>query len=170
MAMDVIDYKIYGEEIQFVEVELDPGEATMGEAGNVFYKAADIEMETIFGDGSAQQTGFIGKLMGAGKRLLTGESLFTIFYTSKASEGKRKVAFAVPYPGKIIPIDLSKVGGTFICQKDAFCVRLRASRLALPSSGNSALALSAARVSSCKSSKVKAWLSSTRAAPCTGAT
>ena len=119
MAMDVIDYKIYGAEMQFVEVELDPGEAAMGEAGSMFYMEADIEMETIFGDGSAQQTGFMGKLMGAGKRLLTGESLFTTVYTSNASEGKRKVAFAAPYPGKIIPIDLAQIGGTFICQKDA---------------------------------------------------
>ena len=120
MAMDVIDYKVYGAEMQFVEVELDPGEAAMGEAGSMFYMEADIDMETIFGDGSASQTGFLGKIMGAGKRLLTGESLFTTVYTSKASDGKRKVAFAAPYPGKIIPIDLSKVGGTFICQKDAF--------------------------------------------------
>jgi uncharacterized protein (AIM24 family) len=120
MAMDVIDYKVYGAEMQFVEVELDPGEAAMGEAGSMFYMEADIIMETIFGDGSAKQTGFLGKLMGAGKRLLTGESLFTTVYTSTALEGKRKVAFAAPYPGKIIPIDLDKVGGTFICQKDAF--------------------------------------------------
>ena len=120
MAMDVIDYKVYGAEMQFVEVELDPGEAAMGEAGSMFYMEADIEMETIFGDGSAKQTGFLGKLMGAGKRLLTGESLFTTVYTSNAPEGKRKLAFAAPYPGKIIPIDLAKVGGTFICQKDAF--------------------------------------------------
>ncbi len=120
MAMDVIDYKVYGAEMQFVEVELDPGEAAMGEAGSMFYMEADIEMETIFGDGSGQQTGFLSKLMGAGKRLLTGESLFTTVYTSNAPEGKRKLAFAAPYPGKIIPIDLAKVGGTFICQKDAF--------------------------------------------------
>ena len=120
MAMDEIDYKVYGAEMQFVEVELDPGEAAMGEAGSMFYMEDDIRMETIFGDGSAQQTGFLGKLMGAGKRLLTGESLFTTIYTSTAGEGKRKVAFAAPYPGKIIPIDLAKVGGTFICQKDAF--------------------------------------------------
>ena len=120
MAMDVIDYKIYGAEMQFVEIELDPGEAAIGEAGSMFYMESDVEMETIFGDGSAQQSGFFGKLLGAGKRLLTGESLFTTIYTSKAAEGKRKVAFGAPYPGKIIPIDLSKIGGTFISQKDAF--------------------------------------------------
>lgn len=120
MAMDVIDYKVFGAEMQFVEIELDPGEAAIGEAGSMFYMEDNIQMETIFGDGSAQQSGFFGKLMGAGKRLLTGESLFTTVYSSTASEGKRKVAFGAPYPGKIIPIDLAKVGGTFITQKDAF--------------------------------------------------
>lgn len=119
MAMDVIDYKVYGTEMQFVEVDLDPNEAAVGEAGSMFYMEPDITMETIFGDGSAQQSGFFGKVLGAGKRLLTGESLFTTVYTNKGSV-KRKVAFGAPYPGKIIPIDLAKIGGTFICQKDAF--------------------------------------------------
>jgi uncharacterized protein (TIGR00266 family) len=119
MAMDVIDYKVHGAEMQFVEIELDPKEAAIGEAGSMFYMEADIEMDTIFGDGSANQGGFFGKLMGAGKRLLTGESLFTTVYTNNGAV-KRKVAFGAPYPGKIIPIDLSKVGGTFIAQKDAF--------------------------------------------------
>ena len=119
MAMDVIDYKVFGSEMQYVEIELDPNEAAIGEAGSMFYMEDQIEMDTIFGDGSAQQSGFMGKLMGAGKRLLTGESLFTTVYTNKGS-GKRKVAFGAPYPGKIIPVDLSKVGGTFIAQKDAF--------------------------------------------------
>ena len=119
MAMDVIDYKVYGAEMQFVEIELDPDEAAIGEAGSMFYMEDGIDMDTIFGDGSAQQSGFFGKLMGAGKRLLTGESLFTTVFTNKGA-GKKKVAFGAPYPGKIIPIDLSKVGGTFIAQKDAF--------------------------------------------------
>ena len=119
MAMDVIDYKIYGAEMQFVEVELDPQESAVGEAGSMFYMEPDIEMDTIFGDGSAGQSGFFGKLVGAGKRMLTGESLFTTVYTNNGRQ-KRKVAFGAPYPGKIIPIDLSKVGGTFIAQKDAF--------------------------------------------------
>lgn len=119
MAMDVIDYKVYGAEMQFVEIELDPGEAAVGEGGSMFYMENDVTMETIFGDGSAQQSGFFGKVLGAGKRLLTGESLFTTLYTNKGAV-KRKVAFGAPYPGKIIPIDLSKIGGTFICQKDAF--------------------------------------------------
>ena len=119
MAMDVIDYKVYGSEMQYVEIELDPEESAIGEAGSIFYMEDGIDMDTIFGDGSAQQSGLMGKLMGAGKRLLTGESLFTTVFTNNG-QGKKKVAFGAPYPGKIIPIDLSKVGGTFIAQKDAF--------------------------------------------------
>lgn len=119
MAMDVVDYEIFGSEMQYVEVELDPGEAAIGEAGVMMYMQDGIQMDTIFGDGSAQQSGFFGKLMGAGKRLLTGESLFTTVYHNEGS-GKRRVAFAAPYPGKIVPVDLSSVGGTLICQKDSF--------------------------------------------------
>ena len=119
MGMDVVDYKVYGAEMQFVEIELDPTEAAVGEAGSMFYMEDGITMETIFGDGSSQQKGFLDKMLGAGKRLLTGESLFTTVYTNTGSE-KRKVAFGAPYPGKIVPINLEKVGGTFICQKDAF--------------------------------------------------
>ena len=119
MAMDVIDYKIYGAEMQFVEIELDPGEAAIGEAGSMMYMEDGIQMDTIFGDGSQQQGGFFSKLMGAGKRLLTGESMFTTVYQNQG-QGKRKVAFGAPYPGKIIPMDLSKLGGRLICQKDSF--------------------------------------------------
>ncbi|MFN0164183.1 MAG: TIGR00266 family protein [Burkholderiales bacterium] len=119
MAMDVIDYKIYGSEMQFVEIELDPEEAAIGEAGSLMYMEDGIDMDTIFGDGSAQQSGFFGKLVGAGKRVLTGESMFTTVYTNKGS-GKKKVAFASPYPGKLLPMDLKKLGGSLICQKDAF--------------------------------------------------
>ena len=119
MAMDVVDYEIFGHEMQYVEVELDPGEAAIGEAGVMMYMQDGIQMDTVFGDGSAQQGGFLGKLMGAGKRLLTGESLFTTVYHNEGS-GKRRVAFAAPYPGKIVPVDLSSVGGTLICQKDSF--------------------------------------------------
>lgn len=119
MAMDVIDYEIFGSEMQFVEVELDPGEAAIGEAGVMMYMQDGIQMDTIFGDGSQQAGGFMGKLLGAGKRLLTGESLFTTVFHNEGS-GKRRVAFAAPYPGKIIPVDLSSVGGTLICQKDSF--------------------------------------------------
>jgi uncharacterized protein (TIGR00266 family) len=119
MAMDVIDYQIYGDDMQFVEVELDPQESAIGEAGSMMYMEAGVAMDTIFGDGSAQQGGFLGKLMGAGKRLVTGESLFTTVYTNNASQ-KRKVAFAAPYAGKIMVLDLKALGGTVICQKDAF--------------------------------------------------
>jgi len=113
-----IDYKIYGDDMQFVEIELDPDETTIAEAGSLMMMEDYIEMETIFGDGS-EQKGFMGKLFGAGKRLLTGESLFMTAFTNKGS-GKRHVSFAAPYPGKIIPMDLSVLGGKIICQKDAF--------------------------------------------------
>ena len=119
MAMDVIDYDIFGDDMQYVEIELDPGEAAIGEAGMMMFMQDGVEMETVFGDGSAAQAGLLGKLMGAGKRLLTGESLFTTVYVNQA-QGKRRVAFSAPYPGKIIPVDLSQIGGTLICQKDAF--------------------------------------------------
>lgn len=118
MAMDVVDYEIFGNEMQYVEVELDPGEAAVGEAGVMMYMQAGIQMDTVFGDG-AQQGGLFGKLMGAGKRLLTGESLFTTVFQNTASS-KQRVAFAAPYPGKIVPIDLSALGGSLLCQKDSF--------------------------------------------------
>lgn len=124
MGMDVIDYDIRGAEMQFVELELDPGEAAIGEAGSLMFMDDGVVMDTVFGDGSAQQGGFFGKLLGAGKRLITGESLFTTVYTNQAS-GKRRVAFAAPYPGKILPMDLRALGGTLICQKDSFLCAAR---------------------------------------------
>lgn len=124
MAMDVVDYEIKGSEMQFVEVELDPGEAAVGEAGSLMYMESGIGMDTVFGDGAPQSGGFFGKLLGAGKRLITGESLFTTVYTNNGA-GKQKVAFAAPYPGKIIPMELSKMGGMLICQKDAFLCAAR---------------------------------------------
>ncbi|WP_423678869.1 TIGR00266 family protein [Undibacterium sp. WLHG33] len=119
MAMDVIDYQIFGDDMQFVEIELDPNEAAVGEAGAMFYMEDDVQMETIFGDGSAAQSGIFGKLLGAGKRLVTGESLFTTVFMNGGRQ-KRKVAFGAAYPGKIIPMDLAQLGGTLLCQKDAF--------------------------------------------------
>jgi len=117
--MHEIDYKIYGDDMQFVEVELDPEEAVVAEAGAMMYMEDGIEMETIFGDGSQQQSGFFGALMGAGKRLLTGESLFmTVFWNRGA--GKKHAAFGAPYPGKIIAVRLSDIGGEFLAQKEAF--------------------------------------------------
>lgn len=118
-AMHEVDYKVFGDDMQFVEVELDPGEATVAEAGGMMYMEDGIEMETIFGDGSQQQTGFMGALMGAGKRLLTGESLFMTVFLNKSSQ-KRRVAFGAPYPGKIIPVHLAEIGGELIAQKDSF--------------------------------------------------
>ncbi len=124
MSMDVIDYEIRGSEMQFVEIELDPSEAAIGEAGSMMFMDAGVTMEAVFGDGSAQQGGFFGKLLGAGKRLLTGESLFTTVYTNVAN-AKQRVAFAAPFPGKIMPMDLRQLGGTLICQKDAFLCAAR---------------------------------------------
>jgi uncharacterized protein (TIGR00266 family) len=124
MAMDVVDYEIKGSEMQFVEVELDPGEAAIGEAGSMMFMDAGISMDTVFGDGAAQTGGFFGKLLGAGKRLVTGESLFTTVYTNAATL-KQRVAFAAPYPGKILPMDLRQLGGTLVCQKDAFLCAAR---------------------------------------------
>jgi uncharacterized protein (TIGR00266 family) len=119
-AMHEIDYKIFGDDMQFVEVELDPNEATVAEAGGMMYMDDGIEMETIFGDGSAQQkSGIMGALMGAGKRLLTGESLFMTVFLNRSTQ-KRKLAFGAPYPGKVIPVHLSEIGGVLIAQKDSF--------------------------------------------------
>ena len=119
-SADVIDYEIHGEEMQFVEITLDPGEAAIAEAGAFMYMDPGIEMETIFGDGSHQDSrGFMGKLMTAGKRVLTGESLFMTLFGNAASK-RQKVAFASPYPGRVIPVDLMQHGGELICQKQAF--------------------------------------------------
>lgn len=114
-----LDYRILGSEMQCVEIELDPQETVMAEPGSFMMMNDGIQMNTIFGDGSQQQSGILGKLMSAGKRLLTGESLFMTAYTNLGS-GKKTVTFAAPYPGKIIPLDLSKRGGKIICQKDSF--------------------------------------------------
>jgi uncharacterized protein (AIM24 family) len=114
-----IDYKIYGEEMQYVEIELDPQETAIAEAGSFMMMEEGVQMQTIFGDGSGQNQGVLGKLFSAGKRLLTGESLFMTAFTNMVS-GKKKVSFASPYPGKIIPLDLQQLDGRIICQKDSF--------------------------------------------------
>ncbi len=121
MQADEVDYEIFGEDIQYVEIELDPQESAVAEAGAMMFKDASIRMDTIFGDGSPtqSQTSLLDKLVGAGKRLITGESLFTTVFTHMG-QGKARVAFGAPYPGRIIPVDLSSVGGTLICQKDCF--------------------------------------------------
>lgn len=117
--MHEVDFKIYGDDMQFVEVELDPSEAAIAEAGGMMYMDDGISMETIFGDGSQQNRGFFGALVGAGKRLLTGESLFMTVFQNQGT-GKRRVAFGAPYPGKIIPVHLASIGGELITQKDSF--------------------------------------------------
>ena len=117
---DVIDYTICGEEMQYVEIELDPQESAVAEAGSMMYMSSSIQMETIFGDGSeSPSTGLLDKMIGAGKRLITGEGLFTTLFTHQGA-GKGRVAFASPYPGKIIALDLSDYKGKLVCQKDAF--------------------------------------------------
>lgn len=115
-----IDFTLYGDDMQFVEIELDPQESVVAEAGAMLMMESGIQMQTIFGDGSGQDaSSVVGKLFGAGKRLLTGESLFMTLFTN-VGPGKQHVSFASPYPGKIIPMDLSTLGGKIICQKDAF--------------------------------------------------
>ncbi len=119
MTAHEIDYKIYGEEMQFVEIELDSQESVVAEAGSFMMMDSGIKMDTIFGDGSGQTKSVLGKLFSAGKRLLTGESLFMTAFLNN-SQDKKKISFASPYPGKIIPIDLTNFNGKFVCQKDAF--------------------------------------------------
>ncbi|MCP3661785.1 MAG: TIGR00266 family protein [Gammaproteobacteria bacterium] len=114
-----VDYKILGSEMQLVEVELDPDETVIAEAGAMTYMASGIEFETKMGDGSDPDQGVFGKLFSAGKRMFTGESLFTTHF-SNSGGGKAHVAFSAPYPGNIIPLEMAKHGGTIICQKDAF--------------------------------------------------
>lgn len=118
-TMHEIDYQIHGDDMQFVEVELDPNEAVVAEAGGMMFMEDSIQMETIFGDGSQQSSGLMGALLGAGKRLLTGESLFMTVFKNVGS-GKKKIAFGAPYPGKIIPIHLREIGGELLAQKDSF--------------------------------------------------
>jgi uncharacterized protein (TIGR00266 family) len=121
---DDIDYEIKGQELQFVEIELDPGESAVAEAGSMVWKDASVEMTTVFGDGGGQQGGFMGKLLSAGKRLVTGESLFTTVFTH-TGQGKARVAFGAPVPGAILPLRLADIGGTLICQKDSFLAAAR---------------------------------------------
>ncbi len=123
---DDIDFDIRGAEMQFVEIELDPGESAVAEAGSMMFKDASISMDTVFGDGSQAQEaeGLFGKIVGAGKRLITGESLFTTVYTHEG-HGKARVAFAAPYAGHILAMKLDKMGGQLICQKDAFLCAAR---------------------------------------------
>ena len=118
-AMHEVEYQIVGDDMQFVKIELDPQEGVVAEAGAMMYIENGIELDTVFGDGSAENKGFVGALLGAGKRLLTGESLFmTVFHNE--GNAKRIAAFGAPYPGKIQPLHLAEIGGEIICQKDSF--------------------------------------------------
>jgi uncharacterized protein (AIM24 family) len=158
MAMDVVDYEIKGAEMQFVEVELDPGEAAVGEAGSMMFMDAGIEMDTVFDDGSqgSAGSGLFGKLLGAGKRLVTGESLSTTLYTNR-TQGKARVAFAAPYPGKILAMDLRQLGGMLICQKDAFLCAARGVTLGIFFQRKLLVGFFAVRASSCKGSMARGW-------------
>jgi uncharacterized protein (TIGR00266 family) len=118
-SADDIDFRITGQEMQFIEIELDPGESAIAEAGSMMFKDAPVHMDSVFGDGSKAPGGFFGKIATAGKRLLTGESLFMTVFTHQG-QGKARVAFAAPYPGTIIPFKLSDFGGKLVAQRDAF--------------------------------------------------
>lgn len=115
-----IDYEIFGAEMQYVVIELDPGETVVAEPGAMMFQSSGIEMKTVFGNPSGDDGGLLGKVMTAGKRLLTGESLFVTTFTHVQSSGKEQVGFAAPYPGKIVPMHLDDLGGELICQKNAY--------------------------------------------------
>jgi uncharacterized protein (TIGR00266 family) len=120
MKAHVVDYQVFGDDLQFVEVELDPGETVIAEAGMMMYMEDGITYDTKMGDGSKPKAGFLDSIVSVGKRALTGESLFLTHFTHGGGEGKRHVAFGAPYPGKLIAIDLDEANGELICQKDSF--------------------------------------------------
>ncbi len=130
MKSHEIDYKLYGDDMQFVEVELDPGESVIAEAGTMMYMDQGISFESKMGDGTEADSGMMGKLLSVGKRALTGESIFLTHFTN-AGQGKKQVSFAAPFPGKIIPIDLDTVGGDLLCQKDAFLCAAKGTRVSI---------------------------------------
>ncbi len=131
MRSHEIEYQILGHDMQLVEVILDPGETVIAEAGSMTYMEAPISFETRMGDGADPEEGMFGKLFSAGKRMITGESLFTTHFTNNAESGKARVAFAAPYPGTVMPLDLSQLGGQVICQKDAFLCAARGTKLGI---------------------------------------
>jgi uncharacterized protein (TIGR00266 family) len=130
MQCHKVDYEILGDDMQIVEIELDPGETVVAEAGAMNYMHDGITFETKMGDGSDPSEGIMGKLLSAGKRVLTGESIFITHFTNSGS-GKKRVSFAAPYPGQIIPIDMQKHGGTLLCQKDAFLCAAKGTKLSI---------------------------------------
>jgi uncharacterized protein (TIGR00266 family) len=130
MQSHEIDYEIFGDDMQIVEIELDPGETVIAEAGAMNYMDDGISFEAKMGDGSKPDDGVLGKLLNAGKRVLTGESIFITHFTN-SGHGKKRIAFSAPYPGKIIPLDMSKLGGEFLCQKDAFLCAARGTEVGI---------------------------------------
>lgn len=130
MKCHEVDYEIIGGDMQIVEVELDPGETVIAEAGAMNYMHEGITFEAKMGDGSTANEGILGKLLSAGKRVLTGESIFITHFTNNGS-GKQRVAFAAPYPGQIIAIDMAQIGGTLLCQKDAFLCAAKGTRISI---------------------------------------
>lgn len=130
MRMDQIDYQIFGDDMQYVEVELDPGEAAVGEAGAMYYMQDGVEMDPVLGDGSGQSQGVLDGLLGAGRRLLSGASLFTTVFTNRAAS-KKHIAFAAPSPGKIVAVSLAEQGGTLLAQRDSFLCAARGVRLGM---------------------------------------
>lgn len=128
---DEVDYELFGGDMQIVEVELDPGETVIAEAGAMNYMEEQVQFETRMGDGSEENSGLMGKIFAAGKRALTGESIFMTHFTHRGTSGKRRVAFAAPYPGKIIPIDMAEVNGRIFCQKDAFLCAAHGTRVSI---------------------------------------
>ncbi len=128
---DEIDYEIFGSEMQYVEVTLDPGEMVIAEAGAMMYMTSSIRMETVFGDPSKPQGSFWGKVAAAGKRVITGESLFMTTFSNAASSGREIVAFAAPFPGKILPLHLEQLGGEIICQRESFICAARGTQIGI---------------------------------------
>lgn len=131
MKSHEVDYRIFGNDMQIVEVELDPGETVVAEAGAMNYMQDGITFEARMGDGADASQDLLGKLLSAGKRALAGESLFMTHFTHRGGAGKRKVAFAAPYPGQIVALNLSEVGGAFYCQKDAFLCAAMGTRISI---------------------------------------
>ncbi len=151
-----IDYRIIGEEMQCVEIELDPLETVIAEAGSLMMMDGSIQMQTVFGDGSKGDQSFMGKMFSAGKRVLTGESLFMTAYTNNGTS-KDHVTFAAPYPGKVIALDIAELGGKVICQKDAFLCAAQGTSIGIEFQKRIGVGLFGEKGLSCKRSKVMGW-------------
>jgi len=130
MRSHELDYRIIGDDIQLVEIELDPSETVIAEAGTMMYMDSQIRFDTKMGDGSDPNQGLMGKLLSAGTRVLTGESLFVTHFTNQGGS-KQRVAFAAPYPGKIVPVELSHLGGSLIVQKDGFLCAAKGTKISI---------------------------------------